>query len=196
MRANTVTDDMVKLLKEAGCGSVCMSIEAGNPRIREKIIMRKMKSEQIEYAFDAFNKVGINIYTNSIVGLPTATTENELESLDLNIRCKPKYSGFTIGLPFPGTEMYEYCVREKALPEGMTTKELMSFGQESILTCFNKKEKRIQRNIVLLGPLVVRFPVLRTLLVKYLMHLPPNPLFLFIHYVMRNYLFKKFNNFY
>ena len=88
--------------------------------------------------------------------------------------------------------MYEYCVREKALPEGMTTKELMSFGQESILTCFNKKEKRIQRNIVLLGPLVVRFPVLRTLLVKYLMHLPPNPLFVFIHYVMRNYLFKKY----
>ena len=192
MRANTVTEDLVQLLKEAGCGSVCMSIEAGNPRIREKIVLRKMSTEQIYFAFDTFNNAGIRIYTNSIVGLPTATMEDELETLDVNIRCRPAYSGFSIGLPFPGTEMHEYCKREGVLPPNMTNEQLMAFGQESILTCFSKKEKRVQRNIVLLAPLVVRFPALRSVFTKFLMKIPPNPVFVFVHYVVRNYLFKKY----
>jgi anaerobic magnesium-protoporphyrin IX monomethyl ester cyclase len=191
MRANTVDDNLVKTMKEAGCGSVCMSIEAGNPHIREKIILRKMSSDQIAYAFDAFNNAGIKVYTNSIVGLPTSTVETELETLDLNIRCRPAYSGFTVGLPFPGTEMHQFCQREGVLPPEMTTEDLLSFGQESILNCFSKKEKRIQRNMVLLGPLVVKWPFLRKPFTKCLMHLPVNPVYLLIHYFVRNYLFKK-----
>jgi radical SAM superfamily enzyme YgiQ (UPF0313 family) len=38
LRINLVTEDMVKLLKEAGCVSVSVSIEAGNPEAREKIL--------------------------------------------------------------------------------------------------------------------------------------------------------------
>ena len=91
VRANCVTREMVRLLKDAGCRSVCMSIETASERIRSEVLNRRMSNEQIVRAFDLFNEAGINIYTNSMFGLPTASMQDELDTLDLNIRCKTAY---------------------------------------------------------------------------------------------------------
>lgn len=193
MRANSVTPDMVKLLKEAGCVSVCMSIECANPEIRTKILQRDMTTEQLTRAFDLFNEAGIHIYTNSMVGLPTATPEDELATLDLNIRCRPKCGHFTTCVPFPGTDVYEYCTSHGLLDPAMEFNTMpKSAGDVSILKGFSAAEKRFQRNLALLGPLVIYKPHLRNILLRVMRTWPSNAGFVLIHYLTKNYLFSRY----
>lgn len=192
LRCEVVTPEVVHLLKQAGCVSVCMSIESGTESIRREVLNRKVGNQTIIHAFDLFNQAGINIYTNSMVGLPGAGLAEELETLDLNIRCRPAYGNFTICVPFPGTRMFAYCQEHGLLPQELTMDQVnQSTGQLSMLSGFSDLDKRRQKNIALLVPLAINWPSLRNLVVNHLIDLPTNPLYLGAHFLVKNYLFKK-----
>lgn len=58
------------LLKQAGIGSLTMSIESGNSFIRDHIILRDMTEEEIKFSFDLARKLKINTFSNTILGIP------------------------------------------------------------------------------------------------------------------------------
>ncbi len=62
--------DMIHYLKKAGIKSISMSIESGNPFIREHIFKRGMDAEDIQFAFDLCHKEGINTFSNTILAVP------------------------------------------------------------------------------------------------------------------------------
>jgi len=192
LRADVVSEDMVYLLKSAGCTSVCMSIESGSEPLRKNILNRNVSNDKIIKSFDMFNSAGIKIYTNNLLGLPGSSLQDDFDTLKLNIRCKPGIGHFTIMTPFPGTKIYTYCEEKNLLPESLKRGKIpSSVGAKSTLTCFSEKEKRIQRNIAMLGPLVVKFPFLFSIAVKYLFKVPENTFYKFIYFLTKNYLFKK-----
>lgn len=192
VRADVVTEDMVRLLKEAGCASVCMSIETGNARIRKEILHRNVDDAQLARAFDLFNAAGVRIYTNNMLGLPGAGLAEELETLDLNIRCRPAYGHFTIMVPFPGTRMFEHCVHTGDVDSRFSIEDLSeSTGAMSMLKSFTPEQKRLQKNLSLLGPTVIHWPRLRSLVVGRLIRWRPNAFFSLVHFLTKNYLFKK-----
>lgn len=194
LRADVVTRDMVRLLREAGCRSVCMSIEAGAETVRRDVLNRRVSNEKIIESFDLFNEAGIAIYTNSMLAMPRATLADDIATLDLNIRCRPTLGHFTIMAPFPGTRIHDMCEKDGILPErcGGDGDIPTSTGELSKLTTYTDEEKNIQKNIVLLGPLVIRFPVLRGVFLRCLAKLPSNNiLFKCIYTVTKNLLFKR-----
>ncbi|MBS3078629.1 B12-binding domain-containing radical SAM protein [Candidatus Pacearchaeota archaeon] len=181
LRANLVTDEMADLLKQSGCHAISMSIEAANPRIREEILQRKMTNEQIIAAYRAFGQRGIAIQSNNILGLPTSTIEDDIATLDLNIECG-KYARvmaeFGTAHPYPGTALGDYCQKHGLYDSGSGFFDMhQSYQTESPLNCFTPMEKRMQRNLTMLGPVAVRFPRLRNLIVDHLIKLPTNPVF-------------------
>jgi hypothetical protein len=188
-RADLMTEDMAKLLKEAGCYSISMSIEAGNAKFRSEVLSRDMNQEQIIRAFDICRKYGINTFSNNILGLPYATVENEMETIDLNIRARVSYVEFPIFHPYPLTELGDYCI-EKGIYQPDYSGLHMSYMNKSPLSCFSEKEKNVQRNLSTLGPIVVHFPFLRWVIVKWLIHIPYNKFFFFLYYVNKGYLNK------
>lgn len=52
-----------------------------------------------------------------MIGLPTEQYDDILETIKLNIECKPDYAWVSIFQPYPGTEIYEYC-KENGLLSG------------------------------------------------------------------------------
>jgi radical SAM superfamily enzyme YgiQ (UPF0313 family) len=62
--------DMIAYLKKAGIKSISMSIESGNPFIREQIFKRGMDAEDIRFAFDLCHREGINTFSNTILAVP------------------------------------------------------------------------------------------------------------------------------
>lgn len=68
--------DMIHYLKKAGIKSISMSIESGNPFIREHIFKRGMDAEDIRYAFDLCHKEGINTFSNTILAVPVPIIPN------------------------------------------------------------------------------------------------------------------------
>ncbi len=107
-RANLVTAEQVQLLKEAGCTSVSMGIEAANDRLRNELLKRKMSKEQILQAARLLREGGIHFTTTNMIGLPTSTLEDDFQTLALNIECQPAYAHAFIFQPYPRTELGEF----------------------------------------------------------------------------------------
>jgi DNA repair photolyase len=74
-RADLVKRDpkIIEYLKIAGIKSISMSIEAGNPFIREHILKRGMSAEDIRFAFEICHKNKINTFSNTILAIPAPT---------------------------------------------------------------------------------------------------------------------------
>ncbi|MBI4799900.1 MAG: B12-binding domain-containing radical SAM protein [Desulfarculus sp.] len=192
MRAEVVTEDVVKLLKEAGCVSVCMSIETANQKTRREVLCRNGSNDTLIRAFDLFNQAGINIYTNNMLGLPGSTIEDDIATLRFNLRCRPAYCHFSICVPFPGTNIFKYCVEHGYLDPGISLEQMNeSTLQTSMLDCFSEREKAAQLNLAMLGPDAVHFPGLFDLITQKMIYWPHNVLFGLAHYLTKNYLFKK-----
>lgn len=71
-RADLVRRDpkIIDLLKEAGIQSISMSIESGNPFLREHVLKRGMSEDDISIAFDLCHKNKINTFSNTILAIP------------------------------------------------------------------------------------------------------------------------------
>ena len=189
-RADLLTEDMVKLLKYAGCRTISMSIEAGNTEIRNNMLKRQISDEQIVYAHHLCDKYGIYTFTNCIVGLPGATIDNDIESIDLAIKAKVTWGEFPIFYPYPKTELGQKAI-EMGFYEPNYQEMHTSYMFKSPLSCFTKREKNAHMNISVLGPVVVVFPRLRNLIVHYLIYIRHNPSFTFIYYLIKMYILRK-----
>ena len=191
MRADLLTERIADLLKEAGCRAISMSIESANPKIREEILQRKMTNEQIKKAYKLCGERGIAIQSNNILGLPTTTIEDDINTVDFNIECGMKQDTIVMGEfgtahPYPKTDLGRIC-KELGFydPEKGFYDMHMSYHDESPLNCFTPEEKRMQKNLTMLGTVAVRFPRTRNLIMNHLIKLPPNPLFFASFYLAK-----------
>mgnify|MGYP001612078673 CR=1 FL=1 len=188
-RANLVTGDILKLLKEAGCVSMVIAIEAGNFEVRKQLLNRDMSNEVIINAFELCKKYGINTYSNNMVGLPNTTIQHDIEPLDLNLKAKVMFGEFFTFHPYPGTELGDYC-KKNNICDIHYDDFGMYYTSGSPLSCFTKKEKNIQKNITNLGTVVLMFPFLRNIVINYLIYLPYNKIYFLMYYAVKAYLIK------
>jgi radical SAM superfamily enzyme YgiQ (UPF0313 family) len=187
LRPNVVTPQLARLIKKAGCVSVATSIETGNEQIRQQILNRKVTDKQIIKACRTLVDHGIKTYTNIMIGLPETTISDEIKSLELATESKTTYAASTIFTPFPGTELNQYCLDKNYLPKAKKIEFPRSTTDRSMLNCFSEKEKDIQRNILLLGALANNNKVFRFIIMRWLIYLPPNQLFFYLSFLVRNY---------
>ena len=189
-RADLLTEDIVKLLKYAGCRTISMSIEAGNPEVRNNLLKRNMSDEQIINAHRLCARYGIKTFTNCIIGLPQTSVKNDIESIDLSIKCKINWAEFLIFYPYPKTELGERCNQL-----GMYTSDYdrmhTSYMHSSPLNCFTEEEKNVHRNLSVLGALAVVLPKFRNLIVNHLIFWRHNIFFTLIYYVIKMYIIRK-----
>lgn len=188
-RCDIINEDIVRLLKEAGCKSVTMSIDSGNERLRREVLKRNMTDEQIVTSFNLLKRYDLNIMSNNILALPYSAFENEVESIDLNIKSSVSYGMFSILMPYPKTGIGEYC-RKEGLMDIDVDEYPISLFSKSPLSCFTEAEKNVQKNILELGPLAIWWPSLKTIILKYLVHLPHNRLYTLIGFVFKAYMMK------
>jgi len=188
-RANLADQRMVNTLKRAGIHSVNMSIEAGNPELRNEILKRQMDNKDIIQAFQLFHAAGVKIFSNSILGLPKSKIHHDIETLDLNIACKADFAEFPILHPYPKTELGEYCIQEGIFDPDYSSMH-MSYQNKSPLNCFTEEEKNQQKNLSLLAPLALWFPVTRNLIVNRLIYWKPNTLFFWVYLLVKTYMIK------
>jgi len=189
-RCDLLTEDMVKLLKDAGCRTISMSIEAGNPEIRGELLKRPMTNEQIINAHLLCEKYGIHTFTNCIIGLPGTTIAHDIESLDLCLKCKVDWGEFLQFHPYPNTELGDWTIASGYYNVDYD-KMHTSYQYASPLNCFSRKEINMQRNLAVLGAVAVVLPWARNLIVKVLLHFPMNTAFTFAYHIAKMYALRR-----
>lgn len=160
VHVNTVNEDKVRLLKQAGCGLICFGLECGDMEVSSTILKRWIKYEDIVKFGDLLHKYEIPFITQNLNALPVPhPLETDYKTLDVNIRIKPAYAVTHIFYPLPGSDLEKYARQEGYLPDSSEMPERTN--SFSALRFPSDKEKtRVQRFQKLFG-LVVSFPVLR-----------------------------------
>jgi radical SAM superfamily enzyme YgiQ (UPF0313 family) len=188
VRANLVTPDKIALLKQAGCASVGMGLETGNPALRNELLKRDLSDDQVLEASRLIHEAGIQLLTTNMLGLPGGTLENDFETLALNHACRPAYANAFLYQPYPRTELGD-SAREQGFVEGSLDDIDPSAWERSVLSFSTPDEKRQIENLNKLFALAVEWPWSADW-VRRLIKLPPNPFFRLLYKLWKGYAIK------
>jgi radical SAM superfamily enzyme YgiQ (UPF0313 family) len=104
VRADILNEDVVRLLSENGCDYVQLGLESGNLRVRNEILGKNITNEQFYSAVELLHRYEIPIRTFNIIGSPTETLAESLETMELNSRAKIEYPTCALYQPYRGTK--------------------------------------------------------------------------------------------
>lgn len=180
VRADLVNESVVRCLAGAGCYSMSLGLEAGSDRVRNGILKRNMGSEDILRACRIIRRHGLRLGTFNIIGIPGSTLEEDFETLDLNIRCRPTHANCSMLQPYKRTAIYEYAAAGDWLEDDPTTISIDNVHEVSYVKFRDQEEKRRIENLHLLFPVIVKLPFLRPL-ASWLVGLRLSRLFVYIY---------------
>ncbi|MBI5207439.1 MAG: radical SAM protein [Candidatus Firestonebacteria bacterium] len=106
-RANLLDDELVKLMKKAGCEEMAIGIESGSEKVLS-ITKKGISLSDIRKAAKILHKNKILFYGLAIIGLPGETKETINETIEFIKEIDPFYTQFCFATPFPNTEIYKY----------------------------------------------------------------------------------------
>lgn len=113
IRADRVDEELLRLMKDAGCVFVSFGLETGNPEIL-KTIKKAITHEKILETSALTKKVGLKHAVNFIIGHPEETYEQAMDSVRFakQILKTADYAMFSNMIPYPGTDVYKW-IREQ-----------------------------------------------------------------------------------
>lgn len=104
-RLNTIDEELLGLMKSAGCRELQIGIESGNDRmlaLMKKGITRKMIFDKAPL----LARAGIPVRIFLIIGFPTETREEMDDTLRLIEELRPAHVDLSLFCPYPGTELH------------------------------------------------------------------------------------------
>jgi radical SAM superfamily enzyme YgiQ (UPF0313 family) len=104
-RVDTVNQEMLEAMAEAGCDSVSFGVETGDPQMLKRI-KKGIKIEQVGAAVKMCKQAGIIAHASFMVGLPGETRETLVQT-DKLARSLDILYGYHYLAPFPGTSVRE-----------------------------------------------------------------------------------------
>jgi len=137
-RADLLTEEILLMMKEAGCRMVGIGFESAVQRVLD-LMNKKTKVEEYVEALRLCRKAGVAVYGNFIFGTPTETYEEMLETLDFIKRHDLKYVSLAMATPFPGTALWETAAEMKLLPEDVDYGQL-DLGTFTLCDTMEKEE--------------------------------------------------------
>lgn len=162
VRVDLINEKVVSLLKKAGCYAVWFGIECGNEKVRKDLLKRNMTQEQIKRTCKLFKKHSIKFATQNLIALPVDhPLKIDLETLDLNIECRPNYAWSSILYPYPSTPIYDYAVKNGYFEKKNWDKVAVTNKVVSELTFLDPNEKKQAERLHKIFGIIVEFPFLR-----------------------------------
>ena len=113
MRFDGCSYEDYKLMKEAGFRLILFGLESANQKTLDKI-NKNIKVEEIEFTLKLCKKAGLEPHITTMIGYPWETRQDAEETISL---AKKLFKNglvdtlqATIVIPYPGTQLYKYCI--------------------------------------------------------------------------------------
>ena len=184
--AKNIDAEVAAALKKSNCKCVEFGIEAGNEKIRKEVYKKNISDDDIKRAAAILHAQHIKFLTFNMVGAPFETTEHMAETIRLNQEIKTDYPWCSIMQPYPGTEIFNYCV-ENGLIASSAEINSFTYFENSIL---NQPVKKNIENVHRLFFLFAKVPLLNRAY-NTIINLPLTPLYTLIFYACYTYSLKK-----
>lgn len=100
-------NDLLDLMKEAGCYQLTFAIETTNENVLHKVIRKPLKLEIVEPLVKHCRKIGIDTHAFFICGFPEQTKQDMINDFEYAKRIKLDSASFHIISPFPGSDLFD-----------------------------------------------------------------------------------------
>ncbi|MCP4270018.1 MAG: radical SAM protein [Candidatus Brocadiaceae bacterium] len=113
---NTLNQEIIDKLEWAGCTEISIGLESVAPRI-QKFCRKKVDLNRAREIISCINRSKIASGVYFMTGFPHETEEELEENIKFMKEVKPQNSIWGIVTPYPGTELYQYAIKEGFLPD-------------------------------------------------------------------------------
>lgn len=113
-RVDTVTFDLLKIMKRAGCNVMLYGIESGSQEVLDRL-KKDITLEQIKETIKWTKEAGIETHGYFIMGSPFETKEDAEKTIKFAKTLKLDYASFNVFIPYPGTDAYSYLSKENKI---------------------------------------------------------------------------------
>jgi anaerobic magnesium-protoporphyrin IX monomethyl ester cyclase len=110
-RADLLSRDLLRNMRQAGCRTIWFGVESGSPRIMD-IVNKGITKEQTMQAFKLCREEGIQVACSFMIGIPGETVHDMEESLKFAKQLNPDWCGFNIYVAYPGSILYEEILQK------------------------------------------------------------------------------------
>lgn len=97
------------MLKESGCDDIRFGVESGSMRIKKDIMNRPISNGTVKEVFALTRASGLMTSSFNMIGLPTETRDEVLETIRLNAEMMPETIKIMTFYPFKNTPLYDIC---------------------------------------------------------------------------------------
>ncbi len=109
-------EELIALMRDAGCTRVGISVESGSQRVLYQIMHKPLNLAIIPSLVALFRKYNIMLIADFLIGLPGETWEEIRMSMAYAEQMDADLCNINIAVPYPGTELYFYMRDHKMLP--------------------------------------------------------------------------------
>ena len=168
IRVDRISLKLLKKLKKAGCTFIAYGCESGNQQVLEAI-GKGIKLKQVREAVDWSNKASIKNAVNFIIGHPTETYAQALETITFAKSLRTNFVNFYNLVPYPGTESFNWAkkhahflypietfLRDISYRDNLPVFETSDFTKEQRQDIIKKGFSLYERKVLIfrLGPII------------------------------------------
>ena len=111
IRADRVSEELFRGMRESGCERVAFGVETGNQGILA-LLKKHETLEQIQNGFELAQRSGLKTMGFFMFGNLGETRATMEDTIQFAISLRPTYAQFTMATPYPGTKLYEVVRRD------------------------------------------------------------------------------------
>jgi len=116
VRLDTLTEELLMTMKNAGLYSISVGVESGSERILENM-KKSLTKDKIREKVALIKKCGLEVSGFFIIGYPGETIDDIMQTINFSLELGLKRAGFSLFKPFPGTEITRKLTESGELKE-------------------------------------------------------------------------------
>jgi anaerobic magnesium-protoporphyrin IX monomethyl ester cyclase len=120
-RIGTLTAEMARKLKRAGCTTLYLGFESASQEVLDSLC-KGVKLEEAFKTMEVIRKAGLRAIGSFIIGCPADTVESIKKTIRYARALSPRYAQFTLLTPYPGTPFYNEALAQGLIEEKDWTK--------------------------------------------------------------------------
>ena len=148
-RIDVIDKKLLLKMIDSGLHHISIGVESGNQETLD-FIKKGITVEQIKKAAKILNETGVYWKAYLMIGFPNETEQHILDTLNIIYEIKPKRACLSIFTPYPGTELFDYCIANNIITNDICWER---YSHQSKLNYFTPKieRKRFQELVELVS---------------------------------------------
>ncbi|MFA5089692.1 MAG: radical SAM protein [Candidatus Omnitrophota bacterium] len=106
-RVDTVNEDILKMMYDAGLRSIHFGIESGSQRVLDSLYDKKIDTTQVKDAVSAAQRAGVSTMGFFMLGAPSETEKEIGQTISLARSLRLNEATFSLTTPLAGTYLYD-----------------------------------------------------------------------------------------